>query len=641
MKNHLLMSNLIPHRISDFLKAHPPFSQFDKATLTDLSHRVRVVFLNDGEAVDFSSDELQGLCFVIREGAIAVFDQQENLQQLVDKLETGDLFGDEQLFENQHTTWHYKTTEDCLLYGIPLDLLLTVLENHPTLTSFFPGNPNLKLRSSDNAGFFPEGDSPYPDIQTVDHSKQLISCAPQTPVREAALRMRKAGVGSVVVLDDASCPIGIATDKDFRNRVATGDVALDQPVQSIMNSPVICTKTGRSMGDLQLMMIRHNIGHLCITTDGTDRTSAVGMVSEHDLLLRQSNNPAILAKAIRRAASVEVLAEIRGQLDLLAADYLSGKAPIAYIARIVTLLNDMLLNQILKLATEELSKAGLQKPVLDFCWIAIGSQGRGEQILRTDQDNALVYQDPTEAIAESAAQYFHALAEKVVKAQEICGFEACPADMMASNPQWCLPLKDWKRQFSSWILHPTPENILLSNIFFDYRAVAGKKELVDELSVHIRDNIKKQSTFLSFLALEALKNPPPLSFFRNLLLEKSGEHKDQFDIKLRAMLPLADAARLLHLAGSPDHNLSGTTERFQHLATLEPANRDLYLQAAEAYETLMRFRNAAGLANNNSGRYFFPKELSKMEQLMLKNCFQPIRDLQNLINMRFQLSYFR
>ena len=301
----------------------------------------------------------------------------------------------------------------------------------------------------------------------------------------------------------------------------------------------------------------------------------------------------------------------------------------------------MLLNQILKLATEELSKAGLQKPALDFCWIAIGSQGRGEQILRTDQDNALVYDDPEENMAEIASQYFRTLAEKVVKAQEACGFEPCPADMMASNPRWCLPLRDWKKQFSSWILHPTPENILLSNIFFDYRPVAGKKELVDELSVYIRDNIKKQSTFLSFLALEALKNPPPLSFFRNLVLEKSGEHKDQFDIKQRAMLPLADAARLLHLAGSPEHNLSGTTERFRSLAMLEPANRDLYIQAAEAYETLMQFRNATGLANNNSGRFFFPTELSKMEQLILKNCFQPIRDLQNLINMRFQLSYFR
>lgn len=641
MKNHLLMSNLIPHRISDFLKVYPPFNQFDKASLTDLSHRVRVVFLNAGEAVDFSSEELQGLCFVIREGAIAVFHQQESQKQLVDKLETGDLFGDEQLFENQFLNKYYETTEDCLLYGIPLDVLLSVLENHPALTSFFPGNPNLKLRSSDATGFFPEEGTPYPDIQTVDHSKQLISCFPQTPVREAALRMRKAGVGSVVVLDEASRPTGIATDKDFRNRVATGDVGIDQPVRSIMNSPVVCTKTGRSIGDLQLMMIRHNIGHLCLTADGTDRTKALGMVSEHDLLLRQSNNPAILAKAIHRAGSVEVLAEIRGQLDLLSADYLAGKAPIAYIARIVTLLNDMLLNQILKLATEELSKAGLQKPALDFCWIAIGSQGRGEQILRTDQDNALVYDDPEENMAEIASQYFRTLAEKVVKAQEACGFEPCPADMMASNPRWCLPLRDWKKQFSSWILHPTPENILLSNIFFDYRPVAGKKELVDELSVYIRDNIKKQSTFLSFLALEALKNPPPLSFFRNLVLEKSGEHKDQFDIKQRAMLPLADAARLLHLAGSPEHNLSGTTERFRSLAMLEPANRDLYIQAAEAYETLMQFRNATGLANNNSGRFFFPTELSKMEQLILKNCFQPIRDLQNLINMRFQLSYFR
>ncbi|MDP4821846.1 MAG: hypothetical protein NWR67_12615, partial [Saprospiraceae bacterium] len=135
--------------------------------------------------------------------------------------------------------------------------------------------------------------------------------------------------------------------------------------------------------------------------------------------------------------------------------------------------------------------------------------------------------------------------------------------------------------------------------------------------------------------------PPPLTFFRNFVLEKSAEHKDQFDVKLRALMPLTDAARLLYLATFSDKRLSNTLERFRFLADNDPANRDTYVQAAEAYQTLLHFRNTAGLANQDSGRFFAPKELSNMERLSLKNCFQAIRDIQQLIHVRFQLAFFR
>jgi CBS domain-containing protein len=178
------------------------------------------------------------------------------------------------------------------------------------------------------------------------------------------------------------------------------------------------------------------------------------------------------------------------------------------------------------------------------------------------------------------------------------------------------------------------------SIFFDYRAVAGAKALAEELTEHIYQSIGEKQIFLNFLAQNALKNPPPLGFFKDLVLEKSGENRDQFDIKSRAMLPLTDLARLLVLS----HQVVGinnTFKRFEKLTELEPGNAELFSQAGKAYEILMRMRALEGLQHRNNGRYIHPKSLGKLQRQLLKNAFSPISELQEIVNIRFQLDYFR
>ena len=126
-------------------------------------------------------------------------------------------------------------------------------------------------------------------------------------------------------------------------------------------------------------------------------------------------------------------------------------------------------------------------------------------------------------------------------------------------------------------------------------------------------------------------------FFRNFIVEHDGEHKNEFDIKARAMMPLTDAARVLILAAKVT-GINNTFKRFEHLASLEPAKKELYDQAAEAYEILMRYRALQGLKHKDSGRFFKPDELNKTQRLMLRNSFRPIKDLQNILVIRFQLN---
>jgi CBS domain-containing protein len=275
-----------------------------------------------------------------------------------------------------------------------------------------------------------------------------------------------------------------------------------------------------------------------------------------------------------------------------------------------------------------------------FCWLSLGSEGREEQLLRTDQDNALLYADVPEAESANVKQYFLQLAQHVNDTLHACGFVYCPADMMARNPNWCLSLSEWQQQFKRWIQTPDEKAVLYSTIFFDYRPVYGDYSLAEALTTSIYQHLQVEGLFLPILAKNALTNPAPLSFFRSFVVERSGEHKNEFDIKSRAMMPLADAARVLSL----HHKLSGlnsTIKRYKKLALLEPNNAALFEEAAMAYEILMRFRATDGFKHQDSGRFIQPEALNKIERLSLKSAFKPIEDLQALLKTRFQLSYLR
>ena len=267
----------------------------------------------------------------------------------------------------------------------------------------------------------------------------------------------------------------------------------------------------------------------------------------------------------------------------------------------------------------------------------MGSQGRGEQLLHTDQDNALVFEDVPKRRLKPVTNYFLELSKCVNKGLKTIGYEYCPADMMASNPNWCKSLSQWKDTVSSWILNPGQEEVLLSSIFFDYNYTFGRKELVTALSDHIFSLSSQHQMFYYHLASGALQNPSPTGFFRQFLVEQDGKYKDFFDLKRRALMPLTDAARVLILSHQVRY-INNTAERFEKLAELEPANGELFLSCSYATKALLKFRTKQGLLHGDSGRYIALDKLTKGEKMKLKRTFKTIKELQELIAMRYKVT---
>lgn len=634
------MKNTISLRVADFLKNFPPFNLLHTNDLERLSEEVYIIY-KDKESAIFEEDELPHERFyVVHKGAVILKKKED--KKVIDMCDEGDIFGLRPLIANENYKMDAVAFEESILYAIPLSAFRPFTQSNEAVGSFlmesFASNTRNPYAIKQRGQLFKEDPTIEPpntdpamfDLQSVNYSKKLVSCGETTPIKDLAEKMTKKKVGAMLVLKD-KLPIGIITDKDIRNKVATGIFTISATAKEIMTSPVITYPKSMTVAQAQMAMMKSNISHLCLTVDGTPNTAALGILSKHDLMLTLGNNPAVLMKAIKRADKIKKIKGIRKGIRHLLQGYLDQNIPLTLTSKIISELNDACIKRIIALSLRKMATA----PQVKFAWLAMGSQGRSEQLLLTDQDNALIFEDVLKDKLPETTAYFLKLSKYITEGLRDIGYEYCPAEMMASNPEWCLSLSQWKNRTSHWIVNPGPEEVLLSSIFFDYNLTFGEKELVDELTQHIFEGTEKYPIFFVHLADGALQNPSPSGFFRSFLVEEDGAHKDFFDVKRRALMPLIDAARVLTLSHKIK-SINNTAERFEKLAELEPSNQELFLACSYATKALLKFRTKQGLLHNDSGRFIALDQLSKEEKIKLKRTFKTIKELQELLKIRFK-----
>lgn len=257
----------------------------------------------------------------------------------------------------------------------------------------------------------------------------------------------------------------------------------------------------------------------------------------------------------------------------------------------------------------------------------------------TDQDSILIFEDVTPEKYRETKDYFLRLAKRTTAILEKVGYEYCPNGHMGSNMLWCKSLTDWTKQYNSWMNTPGENSNDLSSIFFDYEIIFGEPKIEEVIENVIFKNAVNNTLFFDFLGNDALKKNSPLSFFKKFIVEEEGPHKTKFDIKTRALMPLIDGARLLILNANIK-GIKNTYLRFKQLAITDSKNAEIYLSCAEAFLTLSKFRTVEGLKNDDSGQYINLREMSKTDKDKLKNALTPMKDLEELIKSKFQLTQF-
>lgn len=635
------MKNTISERIYDFLKDYPPFNLISKETLLQIATKVEIQYFEKDVIIINQDDSPQEHFYIIYEGAIRLYRFIDDQKHILDICDEGDIFGLRPLIINEKYTMGAATNEETILYGIPVSAFLEILDKYPKVSQYLianfatntrePFSEKHKGRLFANISSVQKIENSFAETQSAQYSKNPISCSKETTIKQASIIMSENIINSIIIAEN-NYPIGIITDKDIRTKVGTGLFSINKKVTEIMSSPVVTFPEKFTVAEAQIALLKHKLSHICITKDGTDKSDLVGVLTNRDLNIIQANNPVFLIRDVKHAKDIETLKFIRTKTTELTKGYLEQEIPIYFVTKVVSEINTAITKRAIRLAIKEMGK----EPPVSYTWLAMGSQGRKEQLLITDQDNALVFENVPESEYEGVKAYFLELATKVTEKLNIVGFEYCPANMMASNPKWCQSLKEWQTQFEEWIDNPTTDKILLSIIFFDFDYIHGDLELYNQMSESVFRNLDKKQFFLGFLSKSTLLNPAPLGFFKQFLVEQDGENKDQFDIKSRAIRPLVDAARIFSLL----HNLkiNNTIARYERLMEIEPQNRDLFESCANAFKILLQFRTSQGLSNNDSGRFVDINTLSKSDRLKLKSCFKPLSNIQETLKIRFNVA---
>ena len=638
---------VIPNqRTLEFLRSVPPFDTLGTGELMQLISQLEMAYIPGGERIKSKGDKGFQHLYIIQKGSarISLVDD-EGEDVLVDVRGEGDYFGATSLLQNKPAMFDISARQDLICLRLPAENVRQLADNHPVFKRYFSFSLARTIKAVRQSADFqrpqPIGQSAISlevfltgkqvaDIMNTD----ILTCAPYISVQAAAKMMARRRVSSIVVTGNGPYPLGIMTDNDLRTKVLAAGLSPEVAVAGIMTQPVHTVPLTADAFDALLTMSRNGVS-LLVVVEGDHMA---GIISEHDLQMEAGSSPLQVIDAIRRTTSLDTLIGMRYKIDSVLEMMLRQGGPVKQLVALVTELNDRLTIRIIELVEEEMAREGLGPPPVPYGWLALGSEGRREQTLHTDQDNALFFAPEPDCDETECKQWFLQFAQRVVGYLVRSGIPECPGGIMASNPEWCQPEDLWLDKFLGWIKDPSPQPILMASIFFDFRPIYAGTNFPYLLEDQLLKAIRKSGLFMRFMAKNALINRPPLSLLRRFVVEKSGEHKNKFDLKQRGLTPVVDAARVLSLSlGIKSQN---TLDRLAEINRIGIIDDTFHADLREAYEFLIYLqisRHLDALAQGEKPDNFIdPASLNGLQRKMLKESFAVVRGLQETIEFRFQ-----
>ncbi len=643
--------NVIPTRIAEALRRFPPFSMLPESAVATLATHSVVRVLAAGEKVWAQGDRPGEELLFLARGRVEYIWKVEDRSELVDVRDVGDVLGLTALLKNEPFRVTAQVVEDSLFYVLPWPAMRALLEAHDEARDYARRHLFWATRVGDAVALPEPTESRVAGraknilqahldgarrIEPRAHAN-LLTCQPTESLQTAAERMTASRVPSILVVDEARRPLGIVTANMLMQTVVVEGVPKTEPVTRIMSSPVITVAPHSSATAAMLVMLRQRIGQVCITEDGTPATPALDICSHKDLLAQSGHHPAGLLREIRAARTPARFRELCDEIEEIARSYLGAGVSAAFLGQICAELNDELVHRLLGLAATEMAEALTPLPDLAWAWLSVGSDGRREQILRTDMDNALVFASTGSPEADEIARTrFLAYAGRVVEWLVACGFARCQGGVMASSRTWCKTADEWRTEIDRVPESTDDQALLRAVVLYDMRFVSGDKSLCDPLRERIFASVAASESLQRRLAAQVVDTPPPLNFFGRFVVETRGSGAGEFDIKNRAMAPLRDAARLLTLR----HRLSrrySTFGRWDEIRRNVPRLQEVAALARDSYDVLQRLRTQTGLRRGGSGRYIDPADLTKLERAQLANVFDVVRMVQDAVRTEFNL----
>jgi len=637
MSDETFSSVAVAGQTQHFLSRLVPFSFLSEENIDKISKEISIAKYPRDTVLFVQGQSKVEHLHIIQKGAAERYFEENEQKTLRGLLGEGDMYGGISILLNNGIAIRtLRVTEDSWLYILPKETFLNICNQHEAFSEFFTDAFGKRMLDRSYAeiissNFRPRGDVgqffnlPVENI----YNQELVYCDQDLPIRAAAAVMSEHNSSSIFIREPGADFVGVVTDNDLRKKVIATGLDILKPVSEIMSSPLCTIPSNALVFEALMEMMKKNIKHLAVRDTNNE---VVGVITNRAFLKAQGQSPFFIVREISRAQFINQIVQIRQQIPRLIETLINTGAKAKNITRFLTTVSDAILQKIIGFALEEMGPAPAK-----FVFMVLGSEGRKEQTLKTDQDNAIMFEDVKAKSRKEVTTYFLKFGEKVCNWLDQAGYALCKGDVMAKNPRWCQPLGTWKKYFSEWIHKAEPEALLQASIFFDFRGAYGETALIDELRRHLFGALKGWPGFFRHLSENALYFTPPIGFFRNFLVESKGQHRDTFNIKA-AMQPVVDYARIYALQHRIEE--TNTFERLHQLLTQKKISLQEHNELDTAYSYLMQQRfvtqvKSVVAENSEPDNYVNPKHLSRIEQTTLKEIFKRIEKFQAKLSFDF------
>jgi len=597
-----------------FLSTIPPFDRLDAKELNRVVGILSHESFNTGRVI-INRWQGPGYLYILIKGLV----EEQDADGSVAHYSSQDTFDARSLIEGR-SAHRFIAVKACDCYRLPAQPFLALLREHKALHDYYYQDLARKLDAL--AALQQQREVASFMLARIGDGQlhEPVFVAPETSIREATATMKSSGSSALLVKHTAQ--VGIFTSRDVREKAVLAGMPESTPIGSIASYALITLDKDEFLFKALVVMTKHAIRHVVIT-QGDD---IIGVLEQIDLLNYLSHHSYLTANQIDNAHSLEDLKQAGDSIPRVIKSLHDRGTKPRYIAKLVNDLNQRLFHRLYQQIAPQTERD-------TACLIVMGSEGRGEQLLRTDQDNALILHEDQHCrgLQQLTAEFTDALIK--------LGYPPCPGNVMVSNPFWAKSLQAYKTELFRWIHQPDEDAYMNLAIFYDARAVAGDKTLLDDLKTHFFHLLQDNQVTIQHFAKAVLAFETPLGWFNRFIVEKKGAHKGRLDIKKAGIFPIVHGIRSLALQSQITE--SNTINRIQILSSKGLLEERFTADLIEAFEFMSMLRLREQLSRWDQGdnwdNYVDPGRLNKLERGLLKDSFRVVKELKTFITHHFKL----
>ena len=617
------------------------FQNMDESQLFKIAASLEERAYPKGSIIIQQNEISRHVLFLVVEGTVElIVSDSLGKEKVAGYRNPNDFFGETTFFSDDRYPGSARAVQDTRVFLLPQGIFEEIVFSNSQSVVFFTRLLSDRMRTLyEKFSFLEEND----EIEKESLRRKIadvmvnqpITCSPEDHFRKVASLIHEHSVSSVVVVEQEK-PLGIITEGDIVSLVAREqDVHHGQSLTArrIMSSELITVNPGDFTYKALFQMIKHRTKHVPVV----DEEKLVGIVTLRDLIKSRQSGALAIINRIESRNSIERIARLREDIDQVLLALLTERATVLEITSLMAEFYDRITRRVIEISEQAMIEEGWGPPPTRYCFIEMGSGGRKEQFTRTDQDNGIIYEDVKKNLQKEVKKYFLTLGEKIVAGLEAFGFVRCDGKVMSNNEKWCRSFKEWRDTINSWRVHWDRENVLMMNIFLDFRHVYGHQSLFFLLRNLVVKTFRNADRMIGALIEGHMKIKVPLSLFRKIITERSGKHAGMISLKSSACVIIVDCIRAFSLReGVLETN---TFERLNELGKRNILSQKDVEFISVAYETLMLFRIKDAAAKRKKGlepdNYIDPNKLTNHEYALLRDALVMVGRLQSITRRAF------